>query len=914
MVIVRKSLVLFVCTLRPLWLSFLLAFFFISNPAAAQILKGRITSDSGSAIPYATVYIEELKQGTTSNTKGDYEIRLPAGKYQVIYQSLGYSPVFYTANVSGQTIIKDVVLPVQYYQIPEVRITATGEDPAYGIMRKAIGMAPYYLNNISYYKAEVYLKGNLQIIKIPKLFQKAINAEAKNDEGTSVSSTKIKEGDVYVMESVNEIEFAAPDNYTQKVISVNSTFPSEGDNVSPMDFIEASLYEPQIGNALISPLSPQAFSYYKFRYMGATPQGNYTVNKITVIPKMKSQQLFEGTIFIIEDLWCLHSVDLTNNNIAGKVRFEQIYIPVQNDIWMPVSHKFEINFAMLGIKGDVGYGGSVKYLEVRPNTSLKRPEPLAAKYFAQQNTGQINEKAPVSKNQQKIEKILEKDELTNRDMLTLSKLMEKESEETLPDSVRNNLEVREHVARTVEKDAGKKDSTYWAEIRPVPLSDLEMLSILKRDSLKREELALSENKTDTIPKDGKKKKKKLPKALDFVISGHTWSDTTGFSFAYGGLLKPDNINFNTVDGYTFGQDFRISKNWKNNTGITITPEASWAFSREKLMWKLSGYYGFNRMKQSSLSFRTGITSRDFSSNGPINPLLNSFTSLFLKRNYMKLYETRFLTIGYRTEIRNGLYVDFSGGFEKRDTLENTTGYAIIKSSRLYTDNFPDNPVLYNNPIRRILPDNEDHYEFVTNVTFIPRQKYSLNKGSKIPRGSDWPTFYLMWKHGINEFPDSLGGYKHYDMLVATASKTHEFGAMSEFRWNVRAGGFLDNRNVPFYDFFHFNTQPLPVILNDYHYAFRLPALYSLSTREFFAEAHIKYTTSYLLLKYLPGMSKTLMRENLSLSYLGSRFHKNYTEIGYSISEIFFIGELGVFAGFEDLKFKSAGVRFVLRFN
>ena len=60
-------------------------------------------------------------------------------------------------------------MPVQYYEIPEVRITASGEDPAYIIMRKVIGMAPYYLNNISYYKAEVYLKGNLVINKIPKL-------------------------------------------------------------------------------------------------------------------------------------------------------------------------------------------------------------------------------------------------------------------------------------------------------------------------------------------------------------------------------------------------------------------------------------------------------------------------------------------------------------------------------------------------------------------------------------------------------------------------------------------------------------------------------------------------------------------------------------------------------------------------
>ncbi len=470
------------------------------------------------------------------------------------------------------------------------------------------------------------------------------------------------------------------------------------------------------------------------------------------------------------------------------------------------------------------------------------------------------------------------------------------------------------MARIVEKDAGKKDSTYWAEIRPVPLSDLEMLSIIKRDSIKKE-LADSENKTDTIPKDEKKKKKKLPKVLDHLLSGHTWSDTTGSSFSYGGLLKSGNLSFNTVDGFTFGQDLRISKNWKNNTGITIAPEATWAFSREKLMWKLSGYYGFNRMNQSSLSFRTGITSRDFSSNGPINPLLNSFTSLFLKRNYMKLYETRFLTSGFRTEISNGLTLDLSAGIDIRKMLENTTDFAFTRSSRDYSGNLPGNPyldTLASNPLN--FPADQRHYEFVTNVTFTPRQKYSINNGSKIPRGSDWPTFSFMWEHGINKFPDSLGGFKQYDMFVATASKAYEFGAMSEFRWNFRTGGFLDNRYVPFYDFFHFNTQPLPVILNNYNYAFRLPDYYSLSTPEFFGEAHIKYTTSYLLLKYLPGFSKTLMRENLSLSWLGSRLHRNYTEIGYSISEILFMGELGVFAGFEDLKFKSAGARFILRFN
>ena len=77
---------------------------------------------------------------------------------------------------------------------------------------------------------------------------------------------------------------------------------------------------------------------------------------------------------------------------------------------------------------------------------------------------------------------------------------------------------------------------------------------------------------------------------------------------------------------------------------------------------------------------------------------------------------------------------------------------------------------------------------------------------------------------------------------------------------------------------------------------------------------MKYTAPYMVLKYLPGLSKTLMRENLSISYLGSRYRKNYTELGYSITELFFLGELGVYAGFDNLKFRTFGAKLVLKLN
>ena len=897
-------------------LLFLTVFLSLSIISNAQVLKGTITNESGIPVPYATVFIQELKQGTTANTKGDYELRLQPGKYLVTYQSLGFSPVFANITIGNQTVTRNVVLPLQYYEIPEVRISATGEDPAYGIMRKAIGMAPYYLNNINYYKAEVYLKGTLNINKIPKIMQKAIKMEARNDNGTSVNSNQIKEGDVYLMESFNEIEFTAPDKYVQKVISANSTFPDEGTGVSPMDLIQASFYEPVIADMAISPLSPQAFSYYDFSYQGATMQGNYVVDKIKVQPKRKSQQLFDGTIYIIEDLWCLHSVDLTNDNMAGVISIEQLYIPVEEDIWLPVSHKYNMKIGILGFKADAGYGSSVKYLTVKPNTSLKKPESVAVANNGRPLSEIFTKEPEVSKNQQKINEILEKDNLSNRDMVKLTNLMEKETQKAKPDSVRKNLEIKDNTTRIIEKDAGKKDSSYWAEIRPIPLSDLEIKGIQVRDSIKQIN-TLSVSKADTSGSDKinttSKKKSRLSTTLNNFAFGHNWNDTTGISFYFRGLLNTDNLSFNTVDGFLYGTDFRLTKTWKNHNSFTVAPYFKWAFAREVPLWRVNANYNFDRTKQRSVYIRTASTSKDIGTGGSINTLINSVTSLFMKRNYLKLYESKNLFLGYRSEIINGLNIDIGAGYESRRVLSNNTNFSFIKSSKNYSDNLPVNEYLINDPaFQKYFPADQKHFEFVTNVTFTPRQKYMIRNGAKISRDSDWPTFTLSWTHGLNENNSSSTSYYNTDRIVLEASKRSETGAFSELSWRVSTGGYINNRNVNFYDFFHFNAQPLPVLLNDYQDAFRIPAYYSLSTPELYAEGHIKYTTPYLLIKYLPGLSNTLMRENISLSYLGRRHQGHYTEIGYSISEISFIGELGLYAGFDNLKYRSLGLRLVIK--
>jgi hypothetical protein len=878
----------------------------------SQILKGSIKDAEGEPVQYATVYIQELKQGTTTNTKGDYELRLPDGKYTVIYQSLGYEPEIKNINVVKNTITINVVLQVQYYEIPEVRISASGEDPAYSIMRKVIGMAPYYLNHVSHYKADVYLKGNLVMIKIPKIIQRQMKVEAKSNSGSSVSSATIKEGETYMMESVNEIEFSAPDKYIHHVLSSRSTFPDQGTDISPMDFVQASFYEPVIQNMFISPLSPEAFHHYKFKYSGMSVQGNYIIDKVQVTPKRSSQQLFEGTIYIIEDLWCLHSVDLVNDNIAGKIRVQQLYIPVQEEVWMPVSLKFDVNISIIGVKADASYGSSIKYNEVTVNKTLQKPAGLTSG-----NSGNYAKQRSVpdttnSKTQAEIDRLLKKNELTNRDMAKLSGLMEKKSKESLPDSVKNNLEVKDKTTYIIEKDANKRDSSYWAGIRPIPLSENEAKSIRLADSVKGE-LSLKKSPADTS-KTSVKKKSTFFSVSKEIISGHTWSDTSGFRFTNGGLINLKSLQFNTVDGFVYGIDFRVSKTWKKKGTLTVMPDFRYAFSRARLMWRVNAQYSFNNDKPNLVFLRVGVSSRDLGSGGGINPFLNTISSLFFEKNYLKLYETRYLSGGYRIEITNGVNINLIGGYEDRRILSNTSDYSIIKTQAEYSDNIPDNRYL-DEPVNPVysLQDHK-HAELSVSVNYTPRMKYTISNGRKLSRGSDWPTFSFGWKHGINQFADMEKNLYNFDQLRFEVFRRSSIGAMSEFRWRYRAGAFLNKSGANFIDFFHFNPQPIPVLLNDYEDAFMLPKYYSLSTPEYFSELHTKYTTPYLLLKLIPGLSKTLMRENLSLGFLWSHYQKAYTEIGYSISEILLVGEVGVYVGFDNFSYSSVGGKIVLRFN
>jgi hypothetical protein len=138
--------------------------------------------------------------------------------------------------------------------------------------------------------------------------------------------------------------------------------------------------------------------------------------------------------------------------------------------------------------------------------------------------------------------------------------------------------------------------------------------------------------------------------------------------------------------------------------------------------------------------------------------------------------------------------------------------------------------------------------------------------------------------------------------------------MHGFFWSIKGGWYLNQDRIFLMDDKYFNNQDLPVNVGNFDEAFRLVPYYRNATTETFAEAHARFSTPYLLVKYLPFLSNKLWRENLHLHYLTSDQTRHYWEIGYSISQIYLVGSIGIFAGFNGTAYQSYGVQVTLQMD
>jgi hypothetical protein len=90
----------------------------------AGIIKGRVSGTNNEALAFANVAVRGTATSTGSNDQGQYQLRVPAGQYQLVFQYVGYRPRTETVRVPAgdSTVVLNVALVPESYNLTEVTV------------------------------------------------------------------------------------------------------------------------------------------------------------------------------------------------------------------------------------------------------------------------------------------------------------------------------------------------------------------------------------------------------------------------------------------------------------------------------------------------------------------------------------------------------------------------------------------------------------------------------------------------------------------------------------------------------------------------------------------------------------------------------------------------------------------------
>lgn len=857
---------------------------FISSATFAGGVKGILKAEDAGPLPYGSIYIKETQSGATTDQNGYYEIALPPGHYEIIFRFLGYESATRILDISDSFIEIDVTLkPVSIMLLPFV-VDAANEDPAYTIMRKAIAKAKYHVQQLDSYSARVYIKGKGKLKDYPWLAKKMLEKEG------------ITKDRLFITESVSDIKYTRPNKFEEKVIAVYTQGANR--SASPNNYFFGSFYQPEIAET-ISPLSPKAFSYYKFEYLGTFKDGKYDASRIKVVPRSKGDNVFEGTISIVENWWSIHSLDLAATKLGIHFHVKQIYNPIEDKAWMPVSQQADVGGKVFGFDFEGSYQATVKNYKIKLNPALPVDMDIVDEKLNKEEATKIKKQFS-QKNQQLKQRLESGKEITNKELKQLVKEYEKTEQK-----LQKEPDVISETKYKVDSMAYKKDSTFWADVRPAPLDKEEVRGYKKTDSLA--EIQRKKDEGDTL----KSKKKHKGFQIPDVLTGNTYGlgKTSSFEIhtPWGG--------YNTVEGVNAIYRLSYYKRWvKRDTAhedkkpetkrLEVSPFFRYAFARDKFTGFLRVDY---RTRTSFFRVSGGRYIQQFNSNEPIHPFINTFTSLVEGQNWMKIYERDFVDLIFRKSFQDKFTFTTAWSLAKRYELHNNNDYSFRDRSNVhYTSNSPVNAELSNT-------DFADNTAFFGRIGFEARpwQKFRIRNGNKFRDDRSSPTFTFDYKKG---FSGIFGSDVNYDLVEVGIRDGIRMGIRGVLDFNLKAGKFLNSKSMYFMDYKHFMGNQTPFITTDPAGSFRLLDYYKYSTRDQYFSANVHYHFRKFLLSRITKVRLLGVTENFFVNYLATPYSNNYTELGYGINGILRLFRLEFATAFQNGNYIGNGFRLGISTN
>ncbi|WP_369908003.1 DUF5686 and carboxypeptidase regulatory-like domain-containing protein [Mesonia sp. K7] len=671
-------------------------------------------------------------------------------------------------------------------------------------------------------KAIEYRKQNLEKIeaytadfysrglwKIQNAPEKILGQEV-GDLGGGLDSTR--SGIIYLSETISKIKYQKPDNFYENITASKVSGQDNGFSVNSAEEADFNFYENtiNINTDLISPIANYALNYYEYKLEGIFYDENQKlINKIEVLPKRVNDPVFSGYIYIVEDDWEIYGVELKTTGKAVK-------IPPLNDLIFKQNYSYNpTEDFWVKLSQTIDFDWKI--------FGISGDGRFTASYSNYEFHPRFDEK-------------------------TFTKEILK-----------------------VERDANKKDSLYWEEVRPVPLTLEEQEDYTKKDSI--QERKNSKVYKDSIDQVNNKFKLTSP-IFGYTHQNSHQNNYWGFSGPIGG------IHYNTVQGWKGNVDvFYRQDNEEKKTYWRSSVNLDYGLSEERFRAYATFFKKFNNFSKPYLSISSGVKKEEYNDTDALPLLINDITTLFFQRNYLKLYEKVFTEVAYSQEVVNGVRMSGQLSYEKRNPLFNNEDYVIIPhDDKVFTSN---NPLAPNDFTNAAIEEHQlAKFTFGSRINFgqeylnYPDEKYNIPSDK-------FPTLFVNYEKG---FASNNTNY-HYDLLKIAATQQLDFKNKGDFDYFISAGKFFGADRISFVDYQHFRGNQTRLNLNSDSRRFNLLPYYALSTNQEYAQLHAEHSFDGWVLGKIPLVRK--LNFNLVLGYhgLATTHNQAYNEINIGLKNI-----------------------------
>lgn len=362
-----------------------------------------------------------------------------------------------------------------------------------------------------------------------------------------------------------------------------------------------------------------------------------------------------------------------------------------------------------------------------------------------------------------------------------------------------------------------------------------------------------------------------------------------------GPLDPAAFGYNKIDGFTIREKFRWDKNYNSGAFIRFRGNIGFAFKQKELRFNNNLDWEYKPERRQKLSLSASCRGSGFSSK-----FINTINDA-IKKNYRYPDSINFYSLGvdyYRhyqiqfehsNELANGLMLYLGANYNYRVPVKHgqraipqAQGDSLIKSH--YADFSP-----------------------YIRLEWTPRQYFVMEGHRKIYISSPSPTFSIEAAQAIRHF---LGAGSDYRRMEFDVHQDIRIRPSRVLAYHLGAGSFYRQRGEYFINYRYFSrhmytSQEVEDRLGG---AFQLLDDYWYSSSPAYLQSHLMYATPFGIMHKLPLVSQYAIQERFYLGNLWAKGKKGiYSEIGYGFSNNYF--SVGVFAGFTQFKFYSAGVKF-----